>query len=320
MTSLSLYFTLQRLIFKRILKEDFPIVILIVFAGILGLFMYAIVTVHIAFTWSNCLIISIFYMALLQLSYKNYRKEKLFLHNLQLPYLQIRVIKNLLIAIPFLIFNFYIGLICCMTGIIALFEKMVPKSALSIPSIYLKSAYRWHIGFRKGGILIVLASLFLMIEGGIHGNERLGVVALGVLLCGSSFFAIFGEKENDDFLRMYGNSRNLMKHKTLESIINSLIVGSAGFLVAVIFWHTSLSLFILILFSGLYVNLSMVAAYYRFYPSAFFSFWYFVLTVFMGLTVFISLWFIPLALILLATSFYFAIKHLQSTIYGEHTC
>jgi len=108
-------------------------------------------------------------------------------------YFKIRILENMLLAIPFALYLLYEGTylsigILAVTSFLFAFFRTSQSWDFVIPTPFKKFPFEWIIGFRKS-ILFILPIYFLLYKGWEVGNYNLSLATIGCLfLVGMSFY------------------------------------------------------------------------------------------------------------------------------------
>ncbi len=181
----------------------------------------------------------------------------------------IRLLENLLAALPFLIFLAYkaewmANPILLIGQCILAFTPHRKSSNLRIPTPFKKRPFEFIVGFRST-ILVIALAYFLMAKGIQVGNPNLGFAAVGLLFLLSISFQM--RIEDTYFVWIYKNPPSrFLKLKITAAYKNSLILALPGALIMVAFfpelWYVGLA----IIGYGLTLLLVFVLAKYAAYP------------------------------------------------------
>jgi len=207
---------------------------------------------------------------------------------------KIRIVENLIVSVPFLIyllyqrqFNMSIGLLA-----IAVFLSLITTNMnfnKAIPTPFRKRPFENIIGFRKYFVFIVLLNL-LILKAIQVDNYNLAIVAFGfIFLILMSFHFI---PEQKYFVWIFkDNSFGFIKRKIIDSIICGFIIVTPSLLCICIFFPSKMLVSLIVLAIGLIYLSSMVLAKYSAYPHS--------MNIPQGLLYGLSLWFPPLLIIII---------------------
>lgn len=184
-------------------------------------------------------------------------------------YYRIRILENLLIAGPFLIFmltrtDFIAAVILLCSSVGFAFILTGSISGFVIPTPFGKKPFEFTVGFRASYIMILLA-LFLVFMSVISGNFNLGIASLIlVFLVCMSFFL---NPENEFYVWIFNLSPGrFLCEKMKTAIFHSTLLSLPVLIVLLVFYSDKL--LIILAFQGLaYIYLTtVVLAKYSAYP------------------------------------------------------
>ncbi|MDR2919949.1 MAG: hypothetical protein LBV72_11370 [Tannerella sp.] len=314
-----LYFRLKSKSYYRLWKE-FPWVIRLLLLGGFLIITYILIISHLDASLINYTVVSCVYILLgLKLCRLN-PSEAVLLKVLRIPQIQIRLIKCLLLSMPFFLLDIYAGLIALIlgTGIVMLIADKRPNRK-AVRSFYKATSYQWLSMFRSEGCWLLLAGLIFLMVALFHGNRNMAcfsLVWLFLIPCSAAYYN--RQKDPKQWLRVYKNVSFLMRKKITEVLQNILILLVVCVPLVLIFDWSAYWLYTQLFLLLIMGNVVIFHVYYACYPGMLTAI---VLT---GIVIFIlyllyvlaPVFFIPAGLFLLVILHIISIQNLKSAIYG----
>lgn len=314
---LELYIRLKGRSLMRLFNE-LPFLIRLFFVAVFILFSMLLFQMRLDVTVENILLTSlVFVLAGIRLC-RLKPAECVLLKVLQVPQMPLKLLKCILLSVPFFLLNRYAGLINLTMGtvFVACFaDRQIIRKPFR--SFYRPTAYQWNSMFRSGGIWILLIGLVLLLIALYHGNRNMAYFALGWVTTFPCFVAYYSLKDPQVWLRTYKNVPFLLFCKLKELLANTLLTVSLPLLIAFL-WDGANGLSYLAC-AGFFCfcNLSVFYGYYVCYSGFVLAIIVTAMLLFAAI-LFFSLWhFLAVAAILpICMCLHFlAVQNLKSTIY-----
>lgn len=314
-----LYFRLKSKSSYRLWKE-FPWVIRLLFLGGFLLITYLLIISHLDKSLINYTVVSGVYILLGLKLCRLSPPEAILLKVLQIPQIQIRLIKCLLLSIPFFLLDIYAGLIDVIlgTGIVLLIADKRPNQK-TIRSFYKATSYQWLSMFRSEGRWLLFAGFIFLMIALYHGNRNMACFSLGWLFLVPCFAVYYyRQKDPKQWLRVYKNASFLLRKKLTEVLQNTMILLAVCVPLVLIFDWSAYWLYTRLFLLLILGNVLFFYGYYACYPGMLTAM---ILT---GIVIFIlyllyvitPVFFIPAGLLLLVILHIISIQNLKSAIYG----
>lgn len=184
-------------------------------------------------------------------------------------YYQIRLLENILFALPFVVFLFFkleflLGLILLVLSGLTLFAAVKKLEVRKTPTPFYRFPFEYIVGFRKY-LLVYPFAYFLIYKSVNASNFNLGVFAVGfIILIHLSFYV---QAENKYFVWIFNSSPKIfLVKKIVVGIIYSSLLTMPGILILG-FWYSE---YLLILTGVVVINtlliISIILAKYSAYP------------------------------------------------------
>lgn len=314
-----LYFRLKSKSNYRLWKE-FPWIIRLLLMGGFFIIAYFLFISHIDISLINYTIALGVYLLLgLKLCRLN-PSETVLLKVLKISQIQIRLIKCLLLGIPFFLLDIYTGLIAITigAGIVVLIADKRPNQK-TLRAFYKATSYQWLSMFRSEGCWLLLAGFILLIIALFHGNRNMTCFTLGWLFlipCIAAYY--YRQKDPKQWLRVYKDASSLLRKKLTEVLQNTMILLVVCVPLVLIFDWSAYWLYTRLFLLLIIGNVLFFYGYYACYPG--------MLTAMIvtGIVIFIlyllyviaPVFFIPAGLLLLVILHILSIQNLKSAIYG----
>lgn len=184
-------------------------------------------------------------------------------------YLKLRVVENIIIALPFIIFLTYKQLYPSLIVLIILSISMALinfKSTFNftIPTPFYKYPFEFSVGFRSTFYLFFFA-YFLTFMAVSVGNFSLGAFALMLIFLVTISF--YSKPENEYYVWSFKKSpRGFLFEKIKIGIIYSTILSIPVLLALGVFFRDEASILFLLLLLGYVYLIAMILAKYSAYP------------------------------------------------------
>jgi len=267
MTTLQQYFGLQLTMFKRQLIEFGlnPIVgILFILLGFFGFSIYLFTKTE----YANYLYIIVALGMVLQYSEINRNDFLKFIYPKE-NYLKIRVLENLIIVVPFLLFlcykiEFYSAVLLIVISILFSFLNINKKVTATIPTPFYRKPFEFIVGFRKS-LLGFLFAYFLTAISLIFHNFNLGIFSLVLifLLC----LSFYSEPESEFYVWVHKLKVNgFLFDKMITAILFSTIISLPTTIALLIFYQTNIKAVFGFQALGYCYLLTVILAKYSAYP------------------------------------------------------
>jgi hypothetical protein len=217
------YFKLQITIVNRITR-DFGLPIFLCYAFLIFSFYGGSFYLFFKTEYANYLYLVIASFLLIVLSHKK-RNEFLFSCFTKKEYQQIRLIENLIVSIPFVLFLLYIGdfytvLFLILLSIILSRFSIKKNFNFTLPTPFSKSPFEFSVGFRRTFLLLILA-YYITVMGVIVDNLSLGIFgSFGIAFIILSYFS---NPEEEIFIWIYSCSPKTFLFRKIRT---SLFYGS----------------------------------------------------------------------------------------------
>ncbi|MDJ1501274.1 hypothetical protein [Xanthocytophaga agilis] len=184
-------------------------------------------------------------------------------------YLQLRLLENSLIALPFYIFlmcmqQFLPSLVAVAGSLSGIFIQSVSLPTYAIPTPFSKRPFEFAIGFRKTYLLLfVLYTLGVI--GMVVGNYNLGLFSLFCLFLLTMNY--YSTPEPPFYVWIHSvNAHQFLQMKVKQSILHSLILVSPLALLLMILNPVNAYIVAIILVTGLLYTVTWVLGKYAIYP------------------------------------------------------
>lgn len=267
MTTLQHYLGLQLTMFKRQLIEFGlnPIVgIIFILIGFYGFSVYLFTKTE----YANYLYILMALGIVLQYSEIN-RNDFLKLIYPKQHYLTIRVLENLIIVVPFILFlcykvELYSVMLLIVGSIIFSFLNMSKKVMATIPTPFYRKPFEFIVGFRKS-LLGFLFAYFLTAMSLAFHNFNLGIFSLVLifLLC----LSFYSEPENEFYVWIHKLKVNeFLFDKIITAILFSTIISLPITIALLICYQTNIKAVFGFQALGYCYLVSVILAKYAAYP------------------------------------------------------
>lgn len=183
---------------------------------------------------------------------------------------KLRIIENVLIILPFLLFLIYKNLLLAAPGLlIAAIALVLFDSAkdinLTIPTPFYKKPFEFIVGFRKSVIFILLAYILTIISI-VYQNFNLGVFSL--LLIFFICFSFYAQPETVFYVWIYHlNARAFILNKIIIALFFSTVLCLPAAILLGVFFSANIYLVIGCQLLGYVFLTTIVLAKYSAYPS-----------------------------------------------------
>ena len=222
---------------------------------------------------------------------------------------KIRVIENLIIALPFLIFLLYkqlflSTLLLFILTIILAFVNFRTTLNFTIWTPFSKRPFEFTTGFRNTFYLILAAYALTFISVSID-NFNLGVFAM--LLVFATALSYYTKPENEYYVWTYNfNAKQFLFSKIKTAILFSSILASPITLVIAMFFHQNISILLIFFLIGLAFLTCIIVSKYASYPDE--------LNLTQGILLALCIWFPPLLIVLIPYLFQKSENRLSSLL------
>lgn len=185
-------------------------------------------------------------------------------------YHRIRVVENLILVTPFLLFLVYKGyfklslVLLILSTIISLLHF---KSSIqfTIPTPFFKKPFEFVIGFRKSLVVIILAYLIALVSI-VVGNFNLG--AFSVLLIAIVCISFYAKPENEYFVWNYSlTAKQFLLEKAKACVVNFTLLCLPVLLALSIVNITDAYILLILYFTAVAYLITVVLAKYSAYPN-----------------------------------------------------
>ena len=268
---IKLYFRLQFILLKRKLKKATDINPVIIFIVLTVAFYYFSVLIFKKLIFNYALLL--YFAFALWALIKNQKLSKINFLKINLigkDYLQINLIENILICIPFVTYLFYslnlkYGFLLFIVSILFSFFPKNQKLNFVIPTPFKNYPFEFIIGFRKN-FYIFIVIIIVFIQSIIVENENLGLISLLTLLYTSSFFYL--QPEEKYYVWVYSLSPNkFIAQKIKIALINSFIISFPLILSLIIAYPSEILLILGVVVVGMLVIITSLITKYSNYPT-----------------------------------------------------
>lgn len=260
------YFKLLGKSYWRLFNE-FPLVLRLLFVLLLGVGGALLVNLPFSPSVQNYAIVFVVFFLLAQRFCRMSASEKVLLSFLTIPIVWIRFIKSLFVSIPFFLLDLGSGLLVITLGTLAVtFYSGGTIRNIRITSFYSLSSYQWLGMYRRTGLWVVSIGSILLLIGLWHGNTNLVCFCLGWIICLPCFLAYYGQLDPKQFMRVYKDSRVLLRRKTGELLMNVSIPVLACLACLLFFDFAHIGLYLKFILLFLYADLLMFYFCYLCYP------------------------------------------------------
>lgn len=206
----------------------------------------------------------------------------------------IRIIENLLISLPFVIFLvykqeiLYSGILILLATVLALLNYRANLNFV-IPTPFSKEPFEFCIGFRKTFYLYFIAYALTAISISV-GNFNLGIFAMLLVFATTLFY--YSKPENEYFVWNFNqNPQEFLFAKIKTAVKFSSFLAAPIFTVLLIYDYQQIGLLGLFIIAGFALLIFMILAKYANYPDEF----NFTQTIFLM----VSIMFPPLLIVLI---------------------
>ena len=267
MNTLQQYFGLQLIMFKRQIIE-FGLNPILGFIIILTVFYGFSIYLFSKIAYANYIYILIAFSAIFQYSEKE-RNDFLKLIYPKNNYFKIRILENLIIVVPFIIFlcyrvEFYPILLLIVASILFSFLNTNKKITSTIPTPFYRKPFEFIVGFRKSFVGFLFA-YFLTAMSLIYQNFNLGIFSLVLIfiLC----LSFYNEPENEFYIWVYKLKVNgFLFDKIITAILFSTIISLPVTISLLIFFQTNIKAVFGFQALGYCYLLTVIFAKYSAYP------------------------------------------------------
>ncbi|RRD75647.1 hypothetical protein [Tannerella forsythia] len=218
-------------------------------------------------------------------------EKELLLKSLHISHLLVRLVRCLVLSIPFFFWSVLTGVWVATLGTAVVLGLAYYRSEYGkrggaavgrrVFRLPFSAAYQWVSGYRTEIGWIILFALVLHAVALLHHNPDMASVMMGVAVCLPCFSAYYMRHDPKEYLCVYPNALFLMKRKTKEVLLYSLIPSVWCLSVSCVVFPSDALLFASLLLVFLYVNIVLMYAFYVCYPNILFS----LMLVLMGLLV-----------------------------------
>ena len=222
------------------------------------------------------------------------RNEFLKLCYPKIEYIKLRIIENLLISIPFIIYLFfqkkYLSLVLVLISIGLLsVVNLQNKSNFTLPTPFYKHPFEFTVGFRTN-YLIHLFAYFLTFMSISVGNLNLGIFSLilSLLAC----LNYYKDSENEFYVWIFSlTPKEFIRYKLKNIIQYSTLLNLPIIIVLSVFYYTKIDIILGILCLGYLFIFTTMLAKYSVFPEK--------LNIKFGIVFGFTLWFPPLLLLII---------------------
>jgi hypothetical protein len=262
------YFKLQLKMFERKLS-DFGINPLL---GIFFLILLFIFGSYYLFEKSELVAPIYAGMALVYVLKNNKPDRNIFLKSIfkQTDFYIIRIIENLVVSIPFMVFlvlyeHLILAILLLFFSIIMALFRVMHKVDFVIPTPFYKNPFEFIVGFRKT-ILIVLLSWFLSIMAIVHENFNLGIFSILMLYVLSITY--YANPEKPYYILNFNRSpRNFLFTKIQTAFFQCALLIAPNILALAVVYRKEWSLMLLFFAFGHIFLMAAILAKYASYPN-----------------------------------------------------
>ncbi len=224
-------------------------------------------------------------------------------------YLKIRVVENVLVVIPFVIFLlfkkfFLVALMLPFCAALLIFIKANNNFNLVLPTPFYKKPFEFIVGFRKS-ILIILGAYFIAFMAIKESNVGLGyaVIILISFVC-STFYA---KLEPSFYVWQSSNSATSFIHKKMAIAVMHFCFLLLPIIISFcIRFPQSISTIVLLFCIGLFFVLTSLLSKYASFPQA--------ISPTKAMALMFSAWFPPLLIVFTYVFYFQSIKSLQAIL------
>ena len=267
MKTLQQYFGLQLIMFKRQIIE-FGLNPILGFIIILTAFYTFSIYLFSKIAYANYIYILIAFSAIFQYSEIKRNDFLKFIYPKN-NYFKIRILENLIIVVPFVIFlcyrvEFYSVLILIVASILFSFLNTNKKVTSTIPTPFYRKPFEFIVGFRKS-LIGFLFAYFLTAMSLIYQNFHLGIFSLVLvfILC----LSFYSEPENEFYVWVHNLKVNgFLFDKILTAILFSTIISLPITISLLIFFQTNIKAVFGFQALGYCYLLTVILAKYSAYP------------------------------------------------------
>jgi hypothetical protein len=184
-------------------------------------------------------------------------------------YYKIRVLENLITALPFVIFlgyknEFFSILLLVICSIIITFLNVNKKVSFTLPTPFYKRPFEFLVGFRKS-LLGFLFAYYLCIMSLVAHNFNLGLFSLALvfLVC----LSFYTEIEHEYYVWIYNFSvKQFLFDKLITAVIYSTLIASPIALTILIYFNEDYISIMGIMILGYFYLMTFIMAKYTTYP------------------------------------------------------
>lgn len=221
-------------------------------------------------------------------------------------YRKIRIVENLIVALPFLIFLLYqqhvvSALILAVFSILLALTNFKTALNITVPTPFYKKPFEFTVGFRNTFYLFPLTYLLAGISVSVH-NFNLGIFSM--LLVFMIALTYYSKPEHEHFVWIYKRTAQQFLFEKIKTALwySSLLVAPIVLILGIGFYQNT-TLLLLFLLAGYGFIIGIIVAKYAAYPNE--------MGLAQGIPIAISLSFPPLLLLIIPFFFSQSINKLK---------
>lgn len=211
------------------------------------------------------------------------RQEKLLLDGLHVPLALVFLFRCWILSLPFFLLDKWAGLLSATIGTVVVVYLSVYRmrhttggsSSLSRNLRFrgsIAAAYQWIARYRTDVIWIIFIGWIMHLVALINDNPNMVYVAMGIMVFVPCFLVYYKQQDPMSFLRIYKSASYLMKRKTIELFVCSIVPLCWCLPVSCAVFPDETKSFIALSVAFLYANMLFMYSSYAFYPYIFMSF------------------------------------------------
>jgi hypothetical protein len=197
------------------------------------------------------------------------RNDFLKIHFGDKQYRKVRILENLIVALPFFVFlvykqHFYLTIVLVAITILLALLSFKATYNITIPTPFYKKPFEFTVGFRNTFFMFFIAYVLAIIAIQVD-NFNLGIFALGLV-----FFTILSyylKPENEYFVWSYScNPAKFLFTKIKTALLFSFCLCSPIIILLSVFYFEHIGVLLGCVFLGLLYQITLILAKYSVYP------------------------------------------------------
>lgn len=260
-----LYLALSGKSYWRLFHE-FPIMLRLLFLLMFCGLLYFFLKVELTRSFTNYVVIYFAFVWIARWVCRISTSERVLLSLLRIPVFRIKVVKCVLLSLPFFLLDIGVATMLLTLGVITVVllpERM--KRSKVFPAFYAPASYQWIGMYRRSGLWVLSFGLLLLGIALWQQNTNMICFALGWIIVILCFIANYNI-DPPEFLVIYKNSRFLISKKLIELIFNVALPSVFLFTLVLAVDYTNVLLYLKFISFFMYIDLLLFYCRYICYP------------------------------------------------------